>query len=189
MLQKRGRPLRNVPEKRNDIVGRRGYLFHQALLKIRYQKKRYVLYVLSFYVGLLFPAFCIANIRSVDRVIYYTVFDNMKNSVQIDWSSEKFDLLETESAQHYSVSAYYEEDFPQWDHQYIPIKGIDEHYFYPLPQIRGRYFQTDEFRKDSSVCLIDKNNADRYSLQIGDQISVRGEPLNVIGIVMDMNEF
>lgn len=166
-------------------MNRRGYLFHQTLLKMRYQKKRYVLYVLSFYVGLLFPAFCIANIRSVDQVIYYTVFDNMKNSVQIDWSSEKFDLLKTENLQNCSVSAFYEEDFPQWDHQYIPIKGIDEHYFYPFPQIRGRYFQTDEFRKDSRVCLIDENNADKYSLQTGDQISVHGESLNVIGIVMD----
>lgn len=185
MLQKCRIALKNVPGKRNDIVNRRVYLIHQTLLKIRYQKKRYMLYVLSFYVGLLFPAFCIANIRSVDQVIYYTVFDNMEDSVQIDWSSEKFDLLNIESAQNYSVSAYYEEDFPQWDHQYIPIKGIDEHYFYLFPQIRGRYFQTDEFQKDGRVCLIDKNNADKYFLQTGDQISVHGESLNIIGIIMD----
>ena len=57
-------------------------------IKIKYQKKRYFLYILSFYVGLLLPAFCIANIRSVDRVFYFTTFKKMNSSVQIDWFSK-----------------------------------------------------------------------------------------------------
>ena len=62
---------------------RKKYILYQIWLKILHQKKKYLLYVLSFYVGLLLPAFCLANIRSVDRVFYFTTFHGMKNTVQI----------------------------------------------------------------------------------------------------------
>ena len=53
-------------------MDRVNYLFYQLFLKIKYEKRRYFLYVLSFYVGLLLPTCCIANTRSVEQVIYYT---------------------------------------------------------------------------------------------------------------------
>lgn len=55
-------------------MDRVNYLFYQLFLKIKYEKRRYFLYVLSFYVGLLLPTCCIANTRSVEQVIYYTTF-------------------------------------------------------------------------------------------------------------------
>lgn len=54
-------------------MDRVNYLFYQLFLKIKYEKRRYFLYVLSFYVGLLLPTCCIANTRSVEQVIYYTM--------------------------------------------------------------------------------------------------------------------
>lgn len=66
------------------------------------------MYILSFYIGLLFPAFCIANIRSADQVIYYTTFDNMEDSVQIEWFSSGFEVPVAEGTK-YSVSAYYQD--------------------------------------------------------------------------------
>ncbi len=147
-------------------------------------KKRYLLYIISFYIGLLFPAFCIANIRSADQVIYYTTFDNMEDSVQVDWFGSGFDVPGIEGTE-YSVSAYYQEDFPQWNHQYIAVKGIDEHYFYPLPEISGRGFDEEELREGRRVCLLDQKNAKRYDCRAGDRISVCGEKLRIIGIIMD----
>lgn len=58
-------------------MDRVNYLFYQLFLKIKYEKRRYFLYVLSFYVGLLLPTCCIANTRSVEQVIYYTTFKGM----------------------------------------------------------------------------------------------------------------
>lgn len=49
-------------------MDRVNYLFYQLFLKIKYEKRRYFLYVLSFYVGLLLPTCCIANTRSVEQV-------------------------------------------------------------------------------------------------------------------------
>lgn len=57
-------------------MDRVNYLFYQLFLKIKYEKRRYFLYVLSFYVGLLLPTCCIANTRSVEQVIYYTSENN-----------------------------------------------------------------------------------------------------------------
>ena len=103
------------------------YIGYQTWIKIKYQKKRYFLYILSFYVGLLLPAFCLANIRSVDRVFYFTTFKKMNSSVQIDWFSEKFDILFPEGME-YSIKTYKEENFKQWGDKYVSIIGIEEKY-------------------------------------------------------------
>lgn len=161
------------------------YLFHQVFQKIRAEKKRYILYVFSFYAGLLLPAFCIANIRSVDRVIYYTTFEGMENTVQIDWLGERFDAVDAEAAKGMSVSAYYEEDMAEWNHQYVSVKGIDGHYFYPLPKVSGRTFAENEFENGENVCLLNRRYAREYSCGIGDKVKLREEQFEVIGLMED----
>lgn len=161
------------------------YLFHQVFQKVRVEKKRYILYVFSFYAGLLLPAFCIANIRSVDRVIYYTTFEGMENTVQIDWLGERFDAVDEEAAKGMSVSAYYEEDMAEWNHQYVSVKGIDGHYFYPLPKVSGRTFAENEFENGENVCLLNRRYAREYSCGIGDKVKLREEQFEVIGLMED----
>lgn len=161
------------------------YLFHQVFQKVRAEKRRYVLYVFSFYAGLLLPAFCIANIRSVDRVIYYTTFEGMENTVQIDWLGERFDAVDEEAAKGMSVSAYYEEDMAEWNHQYVSVEGIDGHYFYPLPKVSGRTFAENEFENGENVCLLNRRYAREYSCGIGDKVKLREEQFEVIGLMED----
>lgn len=161
------------------------YLFHQVFRKVRAEKRRYVLYVFSFYAGLLLPAFCIANIRSVDRVIYYTTFEGMENTVQIDWLGERFDAVDEEAAKGMSVSAYYEEDMAEWNHQYVSVEGIDGHYFYPLPKVSGRTFAENEFENGENVCLLNRRYAREYSCGIGDKVKLREEQFEVIGLMED----
>lgn len=67
----------------------------------------------------------------------------------------------------------------------MAVKGIDEHYFYPLPEISGRGFDEEELREGRRVCLLDQKNAKRYDCRAGDRISVCGEKLRIIGIIMD----
>ena len=129
------------------------YIGYQTWIKIKYQKKRYFLYILSFYVGLLLPAFCLANIRSVDRVFYFTTLKKMNSSVQIDWFSEKFDIL-----------------FKQWGDKYVSIIGIDETYAYSMPDINGRMFNKREMKTGAAVCLVDGQCAKTYSYKVGDGI-------------------
>lgn len=67
-------------------MDRVNYLFYQLFLKIKYEKRRYFLYVLSFYVGLLLPTCCIANTRSVEQVIYYTTFKGIGSIFGYDYT-------------------------------------------------------------------------------------------------------
>ncbi len=162
-----------------------GYLFHQVFQRVKVEKRRYVLYVFSFYAGLLLPAYCIANIRSADRVIYYTTFEGMENAVQIDWLGERFDAVDAEAVKGMSVSAYYEEDMAEWNHQYVTVKGIDGHYFYPLPEVSGRTFAENEFKNGKNVCLLNRRYAKEYSCGIGDFFKLREEQFEVIGLMED----
>ena len=161
------------------------YLFYQTFLKIKYRGKRYLLYVITFYLGLLLPTFYIANIRSVSKVIYYTTFDKMQKSVQIDWFSDKFDIIEPDKNAQYSIKAQYTEEFPEWDHKYISIDGIDENSYYPLPEVKGRTFTKREWEDGSYVCLLNEKSAKAYNCQIGDMLTIQGKRFKVIGFIQD----
>lgn len=163
-------------------MNRYSYIVYQTWVKIKYQKKRYFLYILSFYVGLLLPAFCIANIRSVDRVFYFTTFKKMNNSVQIDWFSGKFDILFPEGME-YSIKAYKEETFKQWEYKYVSVIGIDEKYAYPMPDIKGRMFNKKEMKTGAAVCLVDSQCAKTYSYKVGDNILIRDKKCRIVGIL------
>ena len=164
-------------------MDRVNYLFFQLFLKIKYEKRRYFLYVLSFYVGLLLPTCCIANTRSVEQVIYYTTFKGMEDSFQVDWLSRTFNTIKLDKEISYSISAFYEESFPEWENQYVSIKGIDESYFYPLPKIEGRTFSKKELQEGKDVCLMNKQYARMHACEIGDMIQIRDKRLKVIGLI------
>ena len=164
-------------------MDRVNYLFYQLFLKIKYEKRRYFLYVLSFYVGLLLPTCCIANTRSVEQVIYYTTFKGMEDSFQVDWLSRTFNTIKLDKEISYSISAFYEESFPEWENQYVSIKGIDESYFYPLPKIEGRTFSKKELQEGKDVCLMNKQYARMHACEIGDMIQIRDKRLKVIGLI------
>ena len=164
-------------------MDRVNYLFYQLFLKIKYEKRRYFLYVLSFYVGLLLPTCCIANTRSFEQVIYYTTFKGMEDSFQVDWLSRTFNTIKLDKEISYSISAFYEESFPEWENQYVSIKGIDGSYFYPLPKIEGRTFSKKELQEGKDVCLMNKQYARMHACEIGDMIQIRDKRLKVIGLI------
>lgn len=83
----------------------------------------------------------------------------------------------------YSISAFYEESFPEWENQYVSIKGIDESYFYPLPKIEGRTFSKKELQEGKDVCLMNKQYARMHACEIGDMIQIRDKRLKVIGLI------
>lgn len=176
---------RDIQKGRPKIMRRAMYLVHQVFQKIRYEKRRYALYVVSFYAGLLLPAFCIANIRSADQAVYFTTFEGMEKAVQIDWFGGRFDAVSAEEGKDLSVSAHYEEDFAEWNHQYVAVLGIDEQYFYPLPEIAGRMFKKSEFRNGENVCLLNRKYAKEYSYKTGDKVQIRGEQFEITGIIED----
>lgn len=166
-------------------MNRINYQLQQILFKIRYRKKEYFMYIVSFYLGLLLPAFCLANIRSVDQVIYFTTFENMERSVQIGWFSDNFLDIKMEDAESISVSGYYEEDFVEWGHQYVTIKGIDEYFMYPFPKVKGRMFENDELREGKKVCLLNQKYAEKYSYKKGDLLSIHNVDFEIIGFIKD----
>ena len=107
----------------------------------------------------------------------------MEDSFQVDWLSRTFNTIKLDKEISYSISAFYEESFPEWENQYVSIKGIDESYFYPLPKIEGRTFSKKELQEGKDVCLMNKQYARMHACEIGDMIQIRDKRLKVIGLI------
>lgn len=110
-------------------------------------------------------------------------FKGMEDSFQVDWLSRTFNTIKLDKEISYSISAFYEESFPEWENQYVSIKGIDESYFYPLPKIEGRTFSKKELQEGKDVCLMNKQYARMHACEIGDMIQIRDKRLKVIGLI------
>lgn len=129
----------------------------------------------------------IGSIYSCNNQIYLinsmVTFKGMEDSFQVDWLSRTFNTIKLDKEISYSISAFYEESFPEWENQYVSIKGIDESYFYPLPKIEGRTFSKNELQEGKDVCLMNKQYARMHACEIGDMIQIRDKRLKVIGLI------
>ncbi len=54
------------------------YLIRQTIQSMYYYKKRYLLYILSFYIGMLLPVLCIANYNYIRDMLHYYLFDGIE---------------------------------------------------------------------------------------------------------------
>lgn len=105
---------------------------------------------------------------------FIAILDFILAFISMEFIKEQFE---------HSISAFYEESFPEWENQYVSIKGIDESYFYPLPKIEGRTFSKKELQEGKDVCLMNKQYARMHACEIGDMIQIRDKRLKVIGLI------
>lgn len=162
-----------------------GYLLWQTLQSMIYYKKRYVLYFMSFYVGLLLPALCIANYNYIRSIFHYYVFDEMEQSVSLDWQSYSFAAADLDISGEYTISAQCQEVFLGWDSTPMSVKGIEWNYYYDLSQTEGRMFTEGEMGRGEYVCIIDRKNARAYDCRLNDTITIKGVDFTVIGFSTD----
>lgn len=161
------------------------YQVGQHFKLMLYKKSYYCLILIAFYIGLLLPIFCLANIRSVGQIFYYTVFDGIEKSVTIDWFSKSFDLIDVTNVRNASVSAQYEENFINWNNQYVTIQGSDSHDFYPQPKLEGRGLDSKDYNMGRKVCIVGVTDAKKHKLSIGDHIQIRKDTYKIVGIFTD----
>lgn len=159
------------------------YACEQSLARVIYNKRKYVLFIVSFYIGLLLPALCLASLRYVEQTVAFNIFDCMDEAVVIDWFADDFDSVMINDGRDYSISAHYEETFAGQNDRYLSVTGIDENYYRPMPSVIGKGFSASDHRDGNLVCLISKKDAEALSLGIYDSIVIKDTPLTITGMV------
>lgn len=159
------------------------YLGYQTIQRMMHIKAHYLLYIVSFYIGLLLPVFCIANYSFLkDRLEFY-VFDGMDNSVQIDWFSSSFQTTDFDGLTGYSMKAMYQEVVSDWDNYPILVEGIEKNYFYKMPSVKGRALTNKEMDQGDAVCLLDMASSKKYNCDVGDMVQINDHNLKVVGVI------
>lgn len=166
-------------------LNRYRYICRQAYRKAVYNKRKYALYIISFYIGLLLPALCLANMRYVAGTVELATFDRMSDAVIIDWFAKDFDAVTVGGEAEYSMTAHYEETFAGQEERYLSVTGIDENSFRPIPSLIGKAFSASDHQNGESVCLLSKKDAEALFLKLNDTIKVKDTPITVVGLVDD----
>lgn len=159
------------------------FICEQSFIRATYNKRKYALFMASFYIGLLLPALCLANLRYVEQTVAFATFDRMKDAVVIDWFTDDFDSVVIDDDKNYSISAHYEETFAGHNDRYLSVTGIDENYYRPLPSVVGRGFSSSDYRNGNFVCLMSKKDAEALSLGINDTVVINDVTITIIGLV------
>lgn len=162
-----------------------GYLLFQTLQSMIYYKKRYVLYMISFYVGLMLPVLCIANYNHIRDMFHYYVFDGMEQSVSLNWQSYSFDAADLDISVEHTVSALCQEVFLNWDSSPMSVMGIEKSYYYDLSETEGRMFTEAEMDQGKCVCILDRETSQNYDCGLNDTITIKGMDFTVIGLSTD----
>ncbi|PWJ49772.1 ABC transporter permease [Faecalicatena contorta] len=162
-----------------------GYLGHQTIQHMIHLRKRYLLYVVSFYIGLLLPVLCVANYRFIDTFLEVYLFEGMENTVQIDWLSSSFETTGFDVPGVYSVKGMYQEVVLDWDSLPLTIVGRDENHFEDMPHVRGRVITHKELKRGDAVCLLDMESSKKYHCGVGDVVRINNHELRVVGVIAD----
>lgn len=166
-----------------NALNRFRYVCEQSLARAIYNKRKYAIFIISFYIGLLLPALCLANMRYVEQTVAFNTFDRMQDAVVVDWFADEFDSVVISDDSDYSISAHYEETFAGQSDRYLPITSIDENYYRPMPSVIGRGFSASDHREGNLVCLISKKDAEALSLGINDTVMIKDVPITIIGLI------
>lgn len=159
-----------------------GYLIRQTFQSIAYYKKRYILYLISFYVGLLLPILCISNFNQIRAMLHYYLFQGIERSVSLDWQSYSFNAVNLDVPVDYTVKAGCQERFLNWDSRPMSIMGIEKNHYNDLSKVDGRMFSDAEMEQGKNVCILDQETSQKYNCGIDDTIKIKGSKLTVIGI-------
>lgn len=161
------------------------YLIRQTIQSMYYYKKRYLLYILSFYIGMLLPVLCIANYNYIRDMLHYYLFDGIEQSVSLDWKSYSFDGINLDIPVDYTIKAGCEEVFLNWDSRVMSVMGIEKNYYYELSKIKGRMFTNAETDQGEYVCILDQESSREYSCGLNDSVRIKGIDFTVIGVSTD----
>ncbi len=159
------------------------YLGYQTIQHMLNLKRRYFLYLISFYVGLLLPVLCIGSYQFIDSSLDSYAFDKTKDTAIIDWFSQSFETANLDIPNEYSIKVRYQDTFLNWDNVTFSIEGKDEKGMNAISNIKGRRITEEEVKQASPVVLVSDEGAEKNQWQIGDIIQINNYKLEIVGVI------
>lgn len=174
-------------------MGRAAYILKTSWIRmVRNYKASFILLV-SFYAGLILPAFCMANARYYQVQTEKQHFKGYEKTVHVSYMSPLYgseelarfmQALDTKTAQ---LSVRNWGIIPEFENGNATLLGIggDYHSFEDIHVVQGRSFSKSELSENNKICTVAKDLLDENGYQTGDSITIEGEKFTVIGSMDD----
>lgn len=153
--------------------------------------KTKIMIILSLWAGLLLPVFCFASARGYQKQLDTFYFDGYKDTAEASWVSPPKSISYLEemcrmcSGRQWEISIRCFDIVTSWNNANIQFYGVGEDYqhFRGLSIIRGRDFTSEELKGGVKVCMISQQESEQYECGLGDEITIRDQEYEVIGII------
>lgn len=169
------------------------YMLLTSAQRLARNYKASLILLLSFYVGLILPAFCLSNTR------YYQVqtdkqhFSEYQNTTHVSFMGQLYGEEElgkfmqavgTDTAQFYARNWDIIWEFGNGN---ATLCGIGGQYksFEGIHVVQGRSFTQMELSENNSICMVAQALLDENGYRVGDTVTIQGEAFEIIGSMDD----
>lgn len=162
------------------------YLLLRKISDITRDWKRYLIYVLIFYIGLLLPTFSWGYYSKIDYGFKQHEINNIDQKLIITWFSNHYHPTVLSNNEEASFRVFKRISLP--DDRVCTLMGINVPpvIYRTAPILRGgRAIDTRDVKEARNVCVITADDADRLHYKLGDIIPLQGVSYEVIGIIGD----
>lgn len=162
------------------------YLLLRKVSDLARDWKKYLIYVLIFYIGLLLPTFSWAYYSKIDYGFKQHEVKNIDQKVFITWFSNHFHPSALSNNEEASFRVFKRISLP--DDRITTLMGINVPpvTYRTDPILReGRAIDNQDVKQVRDVCVITSSDADSLDYKLGDKIPLQGVSYEVIGIIGD----
>lgn len=146
--------------------------------------------IISFYVSLLLPTYCVSNARCFYEQLRSIRLDSMERGVRFEFQGELLSKVtqkrvEELGVKHISYQFRLDEIIPEVSlEKEITVKGYGGEFqvFHGISLVSGRFFESAEINQGRSVCMISDTLAVEEGLKIDDRVKLHGEQFQIVGI-------
>ena len=152
-----------------------------------------IMLLLSFYVGLLLPAFCASSASYYMNEMKRFEFEDYDNSVYISYFSEMekdeqfYDMKEAVDGKHIEAFVRNWDVVPEFNNANVTTYGVwgDYDQFEDVSVVEGRKLSRKELDNKEHVCMVARNLMEKFGCHINDKITIGAIEFTIAGSIRD----
>lgn len=169
------------------------YILKVSLKRVIHNWGFNIILLLSFYIGLMLPAFCAASTSYYMNAMKRFQFEDYGNTIYFSYmdvlsdDTQLFGIKEAAEGKAIEIFARNWDIVPEFYNANVTVYGVGGEYdkFEDVSLVEGRKFTKDDIQDKRPLCLAAQDLLIKYKCSVGDSITIQNETFQIIGSIRD----